>query len=103
MATGTRMLESYFPLLVKLAAMASIASILARSNSFKSMLMGDSRTLRQRAVLSLWLAAAFGASVAIRVFSESSKSQNYPAADLGLEGSLIAGILGGYVTGLCSG
>jgi two-component system LytT family sensor kinase len=94
------MLDSYFPLLVKLAAMASIASILARFNSFKALLMGESRSLRQRAKLSLWLALAFGASVAIRVFSVS---QNYPAADLGLEGSLIAGILGGYVTGLCSG
>ena len=94
------MLDSYFPLLVKLAAMASIASVLARFSPFKSLLMADSRSLRQRARLSLWLAAAFGASVAIRVFSVS---QNYPAADLGLEGSLIAGILGGYVTGLCSG
>src|SRR5215472_9616970 len=94
------MLDSYFSLLVKLAAMASIASVLARSGSFKSMLMGESRTLHQRAVLSLWLAAAFSASVAIRVFSQS---KNYPAADLGLEGSLLAGILGGYVTGLCSG
>jgi two-component system LytT family sensor kinase len=100
MTTGASMLDSYFPLLVKLAAMASIASVLARFNSFKSLLMADSRTMRQRAGLSLWLAAAFGASVAIRVFSVS---QNYPAADLGLEGSLIAGILGGYVTGLCSG
>jgi two-component system LytT family sensor kinase len=94
------MLDILFPLLVKLAAMASIASILARINSFKSLLMGESRSLGQRAALSLWLAAAFAASVAIRVFSES---QNYPAVDLGLEGSLIAGILGGYVTGLCSG
>ncbi|MEO8596585.1 MAG: histidine kinase, partial [Candidatus Solibacter sp.] len=93
------MLESYFPLLVKLAAMASIASVLARSNSFKSLLMGENRTLRQRVSLSLWLASAFGVSVAIRVFSNKS----YPAADLGLEGSLIAGILGGYVTGLASG
>jgi two-component system LytT family sensor kinase len=100
MTTGARMLDSYFSLLVKLAAMASIASVLARSSSFKSMLMGESRTLHQRTVLSLWLGAAFGASVAIRVFSQS---QNYPAADLGLEGSLLAGILGGYVTGLCSG
>jgi two-component system LytT family sensor kinase len=92
------MLDSYFPLLVKLAAMASIASLLARSNSFKSMLMRETRTLNQRAALSLWLSSAFGASVAIRVFT-----RNYPAADLGLEGSLLAGILGGYVTGLCSG
>jgi two-component system LytT family sensor kinase len=94
------MLDSLFPLLVKLAAMASIASVLARFNSFKSMLMGESRSMRQRAILSLWLAAAFGASVAIRVFSES---QNYPAVDLGLEGSILAGILGGYVTGMFSG
>ena len=89
------MLESYFPLLVKLGAMASIASILARSNSFKSLLMRETRTLNQRVALSLWLSSAFGASVAMRVFSTS-----YPAADLGLEGSLLAGILGGYVTGL---
>ena len=92
------MLESYFPLLVKLAAMASLASVLARSNSFKNLLMGETRTLNQRVALSLWLGSAFGLSVAIRVFSKS-----YPAADLGLEGSLIAGILGGYVTGLTSG
>src|SRR3954453_3787887 len=91
------MLET-FSLLVKLAAMASIASVLARSNSFKSLLMQETRTLNQRIALSLWLASAFGASIAIRVFSKS-----YPAADLGLEGSLLAGILGGYVTGLVSG
>jgi two-component system LytT family sensor kinase len=92
------MLESLFPLLVKLGAMASIASVLARWNRFKSLLMQDTRTLNQRVALSLWLSSAFGFSVAIRVFSKS-----YPAADLGLEGSLIAGILGGYVTGLISG
>ena len=56
------------------------------------------RTLNQRAALALWLSSAFGASVAVRVLTG-----NYGAADLGLEGSLIAGILGGYVTGLCSG
>jgi two-component system LytT family sensor kinase len=94
------MLESYFPLLVKLGAMASIASVLARSSRFKSLLLRETRTLNQRISLSLWLSVAFAASVAIRVFSVS---KSYPAADLGLEGSLIAGILGGYVTGLVSG
>jgi len=92
------MLDSYFSLLVKLAAMASIASVLARSNSFKSMLMRETRTLRQRTALSLWMSSAFGAGVAIRAVT-----QNYAEVDLGLEGSLLAGILGGYVTGLCSG
>jgi type II secretory pathway component HofQ len=43
-------------LLVKLAAMASIASILARSNHFKALLMLETRSLPQRLVLSLWLA-----------------------------------------------
>src|SRR5437763_3558129 len=98
MASSTRMLESYFPLLVKLGAMASLASLLARSGTFKSMLMRETRTLDQRMALSIWLSLAFGASVAVRVVSK-----NYPGADLSLEGSLIAGILGGYVTGLASG
>ena len=44
---------------------------------------------------------AFRASVPASPSASSAKS--YPAADLGLEGSLIAGILGGYVTGLLSG
>jgi two-component system LytT family sensor kinase len=92
------MLESYFPLLVKLGAIASLASLLARSGSFKSMLMRESRTLNQRVALSAWISIAFGATVAIRVVS-----RRYPGADLGLEGALIGGILGGYVTGLASG
>src|SRR3954463_13524688 len=93
------LLQDYLgPLLLKLGGMASIASILARSSTFKSMLMLESRTLNQRMTLSSLLAVVFGASVAIRVLFK-----NYQVADLGLEGSLIAGILGGYVTGLVSG
>jgi two-component system, LytTR family, sensor kinase len=85
--------------LVKLAAMASIASILARSNRFKSILMQENRTMMQRLELSLWLSIFFAASVATRILGKTA----YQGADLGLEGSLIAGILGGYVTGLLSG
>ena len=85
-------------LLVKLAAVASLASILARWNTFKAMLMPETRTLNQRLALAAWLSSVFAASVATRVVSK-----NYHAADLGLEGALLAGILGGYVTGLVSG
>jgi two-component system LytT family sensor kinase len=93
------MVERYLvPLLLKLGVMASIASILARSSQFKAILMLESRTLNQRATLSLYLSVVFGASVATRVVLP-----NYQAADLGLEGSLLAGLLGGYVTGLLSG
>jgi two-component system LytT family sensor kinase len=79
--------------------MASIASILARSNRFKSILMQENRTMLQRLELSLWLSVFFAASMATRILGKTA----YQGADLGLEGSLIAGILGGYVTGLLSG
>ena len=53
--------ESYVvSLLVKLAAMASIASILARSNRFKSILLEEKRNLGQRFELALWLSVVFG-------------------------------------------
>jgi two-component system, LytTR family, sensor kinase len=85
-------------LLIKLVVVAAIASILARWEAFQSVLMRDSRTLGQRLALSFWLSAVFGAGVAVRVFSP-----NYGAADLGLEGSFLAGLMGGYITGLLSG
>jgi len=94
------MQEGYLvPLLLKLGVMASIASVLARSNTFKSMLMRENRTMNQRVVLALWLSIVFGVGVSIRVLGRP----DYQPADLGLEGSLLAGIIGGYVTGLLSG
>jgi len=85
-------------LLVKLGVVASLASILVRWSAVKRMLMRETRTIHQRLQLALWFSAIFGASVATRVLRPS-----YDAVDLGLEGSLLAGILGGYVTGLLSG
>ena len=86
-------------LLLRVAVAASLASILSRFNAFQRMLMREDRTLVQRVKLALSCAAVFGASVAVRVLSRN----NYQAVDLGLEGSLIAGMVGGYVTGLLSG
>ena len=85
-------------LLVRLGIMAAIASVLARSSRFKSVLMQESRTLNQRLTLSLWLSSVFAASIFTRLVS-----RNYQAADMGLEGSLLAGLMGGYVSGLLSG
>ena len=90
--------SSLVTLLVKLGVVASLASILVRWSAVKRMLMRENRTMAQRMKLSLWFSVVFGASVATRVVSA-----NYPAVDLGLEGSLLAGLLGGYVTGLTSG
>lgn len=93
------MREGYWvTLLVKLGVVASLASILMRSSAVKRMLMRETRTLNQRLQLALWFSAIFGISVATRVVAPG-----YRAVDLGLEGCLLAGILGGYVTGLLSG
>ena len=52
----------------------------------------------QQVKLALSLAAAFGAGVATRVLNPA-----YQAVDLGLEGSFLAGLVGGYSTGLMAG
>src|SRR5271163_4585659 len=85
-------------LLVKLAVAASLASVLTRSGRFQLMLMREERTLAQRVQMALVFAAIFGTGVLARVLNP-----DYQALDLGLEGSLAIGMLGGYVTGLLAG
>ena len=86
-------------LLVKLAVAASLASIAARSTRFQRMLLRDERTLPQRIQMALGGSAIFGASIVVRLLTHST----YQAVDVGLEGSMVLGILCGYVTGLLSG
>lgn len=85
-------------LLLKVAVAASLASILIRFSTFKRMLMREERTLAQRLKLAFGFSLIYGSGVATRVVTRS-----YHAVDLGLEGSFLSGILGGYVTGLVSG
>ncbi len=85
-------------LLLRLAVAASLASILSRFSGFQRMLMREERTLVQRVKLALGCSAFYGAGVATRVLIPA-----YQAVDLGLEGSLVAGMVGGYFTGLLSG
>jgi two-component system, LytTR family, sensor kinase len=87
-------------LLVKIGVTAAIASFGLRSSAFKRMLLREERTLGQRVRLALWFIALFAPGVAIRVSTGASK---YDAFDLGLEGSLLAGITGGYVCGWLAG
>jgi len=86
-------------LLLKLAVAASLASLLTRSGRFQGMLMREERTLGQRVQMALVCALIFGMGVATRVLTHDA----YLAVDLGLEGSIAIGMLGGYVTGLLSG
>ncbi|HKD06645.1 MAG TPA: histidine kinase [Bryobacteraceae bacterium] len=93
-------MEQYLiTLLVKIGVMAAIASFGVRSRRVKRMLRREERTLDQRFRLALWFIALFLPGVAIRVITKG----NYRALDLGFEGSLLAGITGGYFCGWVAG
>jgi two-component system, LytTR family, sensor kinase len=85
--------------LLRVAVAASLASILSRFSAFQIMLMREDRTLVQRVKLALMFWVMYGGSVLFRVLNQVK----YDAVDLGLEGSLLSGMVGGYVTGLLSG
>src|SRR5580704_3216911 len=91
--------QQLFTVLLRVAVAASLASILSRFPAFQSTLMREDRTLVQRFKLSLMFSAFYGGSVLFRVLNPAK----YDAVDLGLEGSLLSGMVGGYVTGLLSG
>jgi two-component system LytT family sensor kinase len=91
--------QQLLTLLLRVAVAASLASILSRFSGFQLMLMREDRTLVQRVKLALMFWVTYGASVLFRVLNPAK----YDAVDLGLEGSLLSGMVGGYVTGLLSG
>jgi two-component system LytT family sensor kinase len=84
-------------LVVKLAAMAALATMLARYRRFRHILIFEQRNWPDRLVFALGLAVPFTAGVAARVLL------NYDAADLTLEGALLAGLIAGPYTGAIVG
>ena len=82
-----------------MAVSASIASILMRFGRMQRILLRDERTLADRLQLSLIFSLIFGGTAVIRLLSH----QQYKAIDLAFEGSILAGMLGGYVSGLITG
>jgi two-component system LytT family sensor kinase len=93
------MVEPAFVLLLfNLGVAASLASILSRIPAFQRMLLREERSVTQRLEMALAFGSIFGAGAAARVFTGS-----YQAADLTLAGAYLAGLLGGYVTGMVSG
>jgi two-component system LytT family sensor kinase len=80
-------------LVVKLAAMAALATMLARYRRFRHILIFEQRNWPDRLVFALGLAVPFAAGVASRILL------NYDAADLTLEGALLAGLIAGPYTG----
>lgn len=86
-------------LLIKVAVATSIASILMRFARMQAILLQDERTVADRLQLAFIFSLLFGAGAEIRILSHNT----YPALDLALEGSVVAGMLGGYVSGLITG
>ncbi len=84
-------------LLVKLGIVSSLAALLARSLKFKKTLYAEPRGFQEKLNLVLFWGVPLALGVAIR------NSLGYPAFDLTLEGTFIAGLLGGNVVGLIVG
>ncbi len=84
-------------LLVKIAVIASMASISLRWNFAKRMFLREQRTIRQRLELSALFGIVFAAGALVRVVL------GYRAAEVGLEGAFVSGLVGGYVTGSVAG
>jgi two-component system LytT family sensor kinase len=84
-------------LLVRLGVVASVASIAVRYPPFRRALLRETRTFHEQFHFALWFAGVFGLLDSIRVIIR------YDAVNLGLEGSFLAGLLGGYAPGLIAG
>src|SRR2546426_1107296 len=75
-----------------------IASILIRSSRFKQIVFAAKRTVREQILLGLYIGIPVGIGVMMRTQFDY---KNLP--DLGVEGALLAGTLGGGVAGVTAG
>jgi two-component system, LytTR family, sensor kinase len=90
--------QQFAALLLKVAVSASIASILMRFGPIQRILLRDERTVNDRLQLAFIFSVCFGTSAVVRILSHQ-----YQAIDVAMEGAVIAGMLGGYVSGLITG
>jgi two-component system LytT family sensor kinase len=84
-------------LVVKLAAMAALATMLVRYRRFRHILIFERRAWPDRLTFALSLGIPLAAGVAARLLL------NYNAADLTLEGSFLAGLVAGPYAGALVG
>ncbi len=84
-------------LLVKIAALGSIASIALRWNFAKRLFLREQRSLRQRLELAALFGVVFASGSVVRIVL------GYRAAEWGLEGAFVSGLVGGYVPGAAAG
>ena len=84
-------------LLLKMAVIAALASVMARSKTFEHLLFVEKRNFHEKMQFVFLLGLPLAVGEAARLLL------NYAAADVSLEGSFIVGLLGGYVTGGVTG
>jgi two-component system LytT family sensor kinase len=84
-------------LLVRIAVIASMASIVLRWSFAKGLFLREQRTWRQRLELGLVFGTVFAAGTGVRLVL------NYDAAEVGLEGAFVSGLVGGYLPGAVVG
>ncbi len=84
-------------LLVKVAVISSMASMMLRWSFAKKMLLREQRTIHQRLQLGLLFGGFFAFGTVVR------EVLGYKAAELGLEGAFVTGLVGGYVPGVVCG
>jgi two-component system LytT family sensor kinase len=85
-------------LLVELGVAAAVSSSLARSNSFKRLLLMKFRTPRQTAALIAWICVPLTLGVWVRV-----TVPNFLAADISFETTILLGILVGPLAAMAGG
>jgi two-component system, LytTR family, sensor kinase len=85
-------------LLVKLGVAAAVASTLARSREFQSLLFREERTLKQKIYLTIWIAIPFALGIVVRVVTP-----RFIAADLSFEAVMLIGVIGGRFAGALGG
>jgi two-component system LytT family sensor kinase len=85
-------------LLVELGVAAAVSSSLARSDTFKRLLLLKSRTVRQTAELVAWICVPLVLGVWVRV-----TVPNFLAADISFETTILLGILVGPVSAMVGG
>ena len=83
-------------LFLKVGLAASLAALLARSNTFRQVLFTEERDSDLKVRLLLFLTPPFALGTMLRLMG-------YPFADLSLEGSFLLGLLGGRVVGPLGG
>lgn len=84
-------------LLVKIAVLASMASIALRPNFAKRLFLREQRTIRQRFELAALFGVVFAGGSLVRIVL------GYRAAEVGIEGAFVSGLVGGYVPGAVAG